>query len=160
MKRGIVVLAVALSLLPAGCANGDETGAVVSTGGPTSGEPAKMPPGEPAKPAATPLQPSTQSADAAQEAAKAAKKLASAAKKIKVTFVMPALVGNNLQKAQDDLQSLGSYVLDQKDATGAGRVTLIDSDWKVCGQKPRAGAKVLLIATVQLAAVKLHESCP
>jgi hypothetical protein len=160
MKRGIVVLAVALSVLLTGCAKGDETGAVASTGGPTSGEPAQMPPGEPAEPPATPLQASTAPADAAQEAARAAKKVASEAKKIKVTFVMPNLVGKNLQKAQDELQSRGSYVLDEKDATGAGRITLIDSDWKVCGQKPKMGVKVLIIATVQLAAVKLHESCP
>jgi PASTA domain len=160
MKRVVAAVSVGLTLLLAGCGNGNETGAVASTDAPTAGEPAGMPPGEPAKPHATPLIPSTEAANAASEAAEAAEKVASAAKKVKVTFVMPNLVGKNLQKAQDDLQSLGSYLLDEQDATGKGRITVLDSDWKVCGQKPTPGAKVLIVATVQLASVKLNESCP
>lgn len=160
MKRVVAVLALGLTLLLAGCGTGNETRAVASTGGATSGQPATMPAGEPAKPHATPLIPSTEADNPASEAARAAEKVASAAKKVNVTFVMPNLVAKNLQKAQDDLQSLGSYLLDEQDATGKGRITLLDSDWKVCGQKPAAGGKVLIVATVQLAAVKLNESCP
>lgn len=75
------------------------------------------------------------------------------------TFVMPPLVGMNLQDAQDTLQAHGSYLLDQTDATGMGRFQLLDSDWKVCYQKPAAGTEVPLMSMVQLGAVKLNESC-
>jgi hypothetical protein len=165
MKRVVAGLSVVLlGLLLAGCANGNQSGAVASTSAPASGEPAAMPPGEPARPAATPLLPSIKPTEPAAEAAKklatAAKELSTAAKKAKVTFVMPNLVGKNLQKAQDALQSRGSYLLDEQDATGAGRIQVIDTDWKVCRQKPKPGAKVLIVTIVQLASVKLQESCP
>ena len=75
------------------------------------------------------------------------------------TFAMPELVGKNLQKAQDELQSLGSYLLDQKDASGAGRLQLDDSNWQVCEQEPAAGQEVPITATVVLSAVKNDENC-
>lgn len=73
---------------------------------------------------------------------------------------MPDLVGKNLQKAQDRLQSLGSFLMDQEDATGEGRWQLLDANWYVCSQKPAAGKKVALSAIVTLYVVKLEESCP
>jgi hypothetical protein len=76
------------------------------------------------------------------------------------TFVMPALVGMNLQAAQDSLQALGSYILTQTDATGMDRFQMLDSNWKVCRQAPEAGSKVPLSHLVDLGAVKLNESCP
>jgi hypothetical protein len=75
-------------------------------------------------------------------------------------FKMPALVGANLQDAQDTLQVLGSYVLTQTDATGMERFQVLDSGWKVCGQRPRAGARVPVDKMVELMAVKLDEACP
>lgn len=76
------------------------------------------------------------------------------------TFKMPELVGKNLQDAQDQLQSLGSYVLDQTDARGLDRLQILDSNWTVCSQKPRAGSVVPSDKRVTLASVKLAESCP
>lgn len=76
------------------------------------------------------------------------------------TFRMPRLVGKNLQDAQDELQSLGSFFVDQQDASGLGRLQLVDSNWKVCRQKPAAGKAVPLSAIVVLASVKLNERCP
>ncbi|KRB74072.1 hypothetical protein ASE01_18955 [Nocardioides sp. Root190] len=76
------------------------------------------------------------------------------------TFVMPSLVGMNLQAAQDELQALGSYVLTQTDATGAERFQVLDANWKVCWQKPAAGKKVPVSRLVDLGAVKLEEFCP
>jgi beta-lactam-binding protein with PASTA domain len=76
------------------------------------------------------------------------------------TFVMPFLVGANLQDAQDRLQSLGSYLLTQNDATGMERFQVLDSGWKVCGQFPAAGMKVSIARMVDLRVVKLYESCP
>ena len=72
---------------------------------------------------------------------------------------MPALVGANFQDAQDMLQALGSYVLTQTDASGMERFQVLDSAWKVCGQRPRAGAEVSVDKMVELLVVKLHEGC-
>lgn len=76
------------------------------------------------------------------------------------SFTMPSLVGMGLQDAQDALQSQGSYLLDQQDASGLGRLQMIDSNWKVCTQSPAAGSEVGIQSTVQLGAVKLEETCP
>jgi hypothetical protein len=76
------------------------------------------------------------------------------------TFTMPDLVGKNLQDAQDALQALGSYLLDQQDASGKSRLQVDDSNWQVCTQEPAAGQEVSVAATVALASVKLDEQCP
>ncbi len=76
------------------------------------------------------------------------------------TFTMPKLVGKNLQLAQDILQKEGSYLMDQQDAAGLDRIQVMDSNWKVCTQKPKAGKKVSVEVMVVLASVKLDESCP
>ncbi len=76
------------------------------------------------------------------------------------TFVMPEVVGKVLQDAQDSLQALGSYLLDQEDASGRSRMQIDDSNWTVCSQDPAAGVEVPLSATVLLASVKLDETCP
>jgi hypothetical protein len=73
---------------------------------------------------------------------------------------MPNLVGENLQLAQDKLQALGSYLVDQQDAAGLNRAQVIDSNWKVCSQEPDPRAKVPVDTVVVLAAVKLSEQCP
>jgi len=75
------------------------------------------------------------------------------------TFRMPQLVGQNLQLAQDKLQARGSYLLDQQDASGLGRLQLLDSNWVVCAQRPAAGKRVAVDRLVTLAAVKIGESC-
>ncbi len=75
------------------------------------------------------------------------------------TFVMPALVGANLQEAQDELQARGSFFLTQNDGTGQGRFQMLDYNWKVCAQDPAAGSVTSLATLVELVAVKLNESC-
>lgn len=74
--------------------------------------------------------------------------------------VMPSVVGMVLQDAQDLLQSQGSYLMDQIDATGGGRYQFFDSNWKVCSQEPSAGAPLASSDVVKLNTVKLDESCP
>lgn len=76
------------------------------------------------------------------------------------TFTMPALEGMVLQDAQDTLQALGSYVLDQQDASGMDRMQIDDSNWFVCSQEPATGTEVSLESVVVLASVKLDETCP
>ncbi len=96
----------------------------------------------PAQPEATPAAPAGTSAEQPPE-----------------LFVMPNLVGQNLQLAQDTLQSLGSYVHDQQDASGLGRIQVLDSNWVVCSQNPVAGTQTALETMVQLASVKIGENC-
>lgn len=72
---------------------------------------------------------------------------------------MPNVVGMNLQLAQDLLQSKGSYLMDQTDAIGLGRIQILDSNWRVCKQSPSAGAKIPTSSVVTLASVKLAEVC-
>ncbi|GAA4400744.1 hypothetical protein GCM10023153_28500 [Ornithinibacter aureus] len=76
------------------------------------------------------------------------------------TFTMPKLVGQNLQLAQDMLQKDGSFLLDQVDALGLGRIQVMDSNWQVCTQSPKAGKEVPVDTMVTLASVKLTEDCP
>lgn len=76
------------------------------------------------------------------------------------TFVMPKVVGMNLQLAQDLLQSKGSYLMDQTDALGLNRFQINDSGWTVCNQSPAAGKKVPTSTMVTLGSVKLTERCP
>lgn len=76
------------------------------------------------------------------------------------SFRMPNLVGLNLQLAQDKLQSLGSYVLDQEDAAGLSRIQVNDANWQVCQQNPVSGKKVSVETVVRLSSVKLTEQCP
>ena len=76
------------------------------------------------------------------------------------TFVVPDVVGQNLQYAQDTLQALGSYVMDQEDASGLDRFQIDDSNWQVCSQSPVAGTTIPIDDTVTLWSVKLGEACP
>lgn len=76
------------------------------------------------------------------------------------TFVMPDVTGMVLQDAQDVLQAAGSFLMDQTDASGQGRMQVDDSNWQVCGQAPDAGNEVPTTVMVQLSAVKLDETCP
>jgi hypothetical protein len=75
-------------------------------------------------------------------------------------FVMPDLVGVNLQDAQDLLQDKGSFLMDQQDASGKGRRQIDDSNWTVCSQDPAPGAVHSKLAIVTLSSVKNDEACP
>jgi hypothetical protein len=76
-----------------------------------------------------------------------------------LTFTMPNVTGMILQSAQNKLQSLGSFLMDQEDFKGLGRMQILDRKWKVCKQSPKAGTKALLIDIVTLWSVKTSESC-
>lgn len=84
---------------------------------------------------------------------------ASASATPEATFVMPRVIGMNLQLAQDLLQSKGSYFMDQTDYKKLGRWQILDRNWKVCAQSPSAGKKLPVSTVVTLASVKLTEKC-
>jgi hypothetical protein len=161
MKNAVVGVVLALGLLLGGCGVGQHPGAIPAGQNP-QGEPA--PSYSPVLGLASPTAKSSAQklADSRQRAQAAAKKAKKAANSLTkdVTFVMPKLVGRNLQASQDQLQSLGSYLLHEEDASGAGRYTLLDRDWRVCSQVPKPGVKVSRARIVVLRAVKLSEKCP
>jgi beta-lactam-binding protein with PASTA domain len=53
--------------------------------------------------------------------------------------LVPNVVGMNHQQAQDTLQAAGFYVLGEEDATGKGRNLVLDRNWVVVEQIPKAG---------------------
>ncbi|MGW1773335.1 hypothetical protein [Streptomyces sp. NPDC002104] len=75
------------------------------------------------------------------------------------TGKLPNFVGHQLQAAQDGAQAAGFFLLSSTDATGAGRMQVLDRNWKVCAQNPAPGTHD--IATrVTFDTVKTEESCP
>jgi hypothetical protein len=81
-----------------------------------------------------------------------------------VNFKMPNFVGMNLQSAQDKVQTLGIFYSVSHDLEG-GRSQLIDSNWQVCEQSPRAGSLIKGSAgdyegQFDFGTVRVSESCP
>ncbi|WP_219507094.1 PASTA domain-containing protein [Nonomuraea ceibae] len=70
---------------------------------------------------------------------------------------LPDVVGMNLQAAQDHLQATGFYILNDKDATGQGRLQVLDRNWVVVRQTPAAGKRVPTSTLITLYAKKLGE---
>jgi beta-lactam-binding protein with PASTA domain len=52
---------------------------------------------------------------------------------------MPDVVCMNLQDAQDYIQASGVFYSRSDDATGDGRMQIIDSNWQVVAQSPASG---------------------
>jgi PBP1b-binding outer membrane lipoprotein LpoB len=73
------------------------------------------------------------------------------------TIVVPDVVGLDHQLAQDTMQAAGLYVLDEEDATGAGRLLLFDRNWTVVSQDPPAGTLVNADQTILLRSKKDDE---
>lgn len=69
-------------------------------------------------------------------------------------ITVPNEIGKNHQAAQDDLQAHGLYILSEEDATGAGRMLILDRNWKVVSQSPAPGTKVAEDATITLRSKK------
>ncbi|MFF7356909.1 PASTA domain-containing protein [Streptomyces filipinensis] len=65
--------------------------------------------------------------------------------------------GKSVKAVRETLDSSTSITVN--DATGAGRMVLVESNWQVCSQKPAAGTK-LNGRPVTLDAVKYGETCP
>jgi beta-lactam-binding protein with PASTA domain len=76
------------------------------------------------------------------------------------TFVMPNVVGMNLQSAEDLLQSLGNNTTTASDVSGEDRWVIVQANWKVCRQNPTARKKVPVQTAGVLNVVKLAEVCP
>jgi len=78
------------------------------------------------------------------------------------SWTMPNLVGENLQDAQNAIQSLTDYrifVTHSHDASGAHRLQVVDSNWQVCSQNVKPGKTITTGTAIDFGAVKLGESC-
>ncbi len=73
------------------------------------------------------------------------------------TGTVPNVVGVDLQLAQDTLQAAGFYILRSHDATGQGRLQVLDRNWTVVDQTPSGGTVTSLSEVVDLGAVKDEE---
>jgi hypothetical protein len=58
------------------------------------------------------------------------------------SIIVPDVAGLDHQAAQDALQGEGLWLLDEKDATGQGRLLLWDRNWEVVRTDPPAGTAV------------------
>lgn len=79
------------------------------------------------------------------------------------SWVMPNLVGQNLQAAQDAIQKLTGnkvFLTSSTDASGQGRAQVLDANWQVCAQNVRPGETIERTTKIEFAAVKLDENCP
>lgn len=70
---------------------------------------------------------------------------------------VPDFKGKSVKAARAALDSSTSLTV--KDASGAGRWVLVESNWKVCTQSPAVGS-ALKGQPVTLNAVKFEETCP
>lgn len=70
------------------------------------------------------------------------------------SITVPDVVGEDHQLAQDTMQAAGLYNLAEEDATGQGRAMLLDRNWEVVSQSPKAGTKVAEDRTITLRAKK------
>lgn len=78
-------------------------------------------------------------------------------------WVMPNLVGSDLQAAQDQIQALTgnpTFITLSHDATGQARQQVVDSNWKVCSQNIAPGATIDPNTKIDFGTVKQTENCP
>ena len=73
--------------------------------------------------------------------------------------VMPNVVCKNLQEAQDLIQAAGVFYSESFDATGAGRMQVLDANWVVVSQEPAPGTPISE-GSPNLGAVKYGEPSP
>ena len=71
--------------------------------------------------------------------------------------VVPDVVCQDLQSAQDHLQAGGFYNLRSEDATGQGRFQVLDRNWVVTAQSVAAGSRAATGTRIVLRAVRFGE---
>jgi hypothetical protein len=70
---------------------------------------------------------------------------------------VPNVVGKDHQLAQDTMQAAGLYVLAEEDASGQGRMLLLDRNWTTVKQRPKPGKCISEDTEIMLSAVKDDE---
>lgn len=74
-----------------------------------------------------------------------------------VGSTVPDVVGKNHQVAQDTMQAAGFYNLREEDATGQGRILIMDRNWVVVSQSPSGGTKAAEDTKIVLRSKKIGE---
>jgi hypothetical protein len=72
-------------------------------------------------------------------------------------ITVPDVTGLDHQAAQDALQGEGLWSLDEKDASGQGRLLLFDRNWEVVRTDPAAGSHVTEDTTITIYSKKQGE---
>ena len=78
-------------------------------------------------------------------------------------WTMPNLIGQDLQGAQDAIQSLTDSAVaytDSKDLTGQDRMQVSDRHWMVCTSTPSPGAMFTADTEIEFGVVRIEETCP
>lgn len=73
------------------------------------------------------------------------------------TCTVPHVVGMVHQTAQDTMQAAGLFMLREEDATGLGRMLVMDRNWTTVEQSVQAGQVVDCSTTIVLKAKKTDE---
>ena len=73
------------------------------------------------------------------------------------TCTVPNVVGLVHQTAQDTMQAAGLYFLHEEDATGQGRLLVVDRNWTTTAQSVAAGEVVDCSTRIVLTAKKIDE---
>ena len=80
------------------------------------------------------------------------------------SWVMPDLIGRDLQGAQDTIQSISGgqvWFSSSTDLTGQARAQILDRAWVVCSSTPAPGAAFTTATEIDFGVVKKDtESCP
>ena len=74
---------------------------------------------------------------------------------------MPKLIGTSYAAAITALGDLGAVEdrINAHDITSANRTVMVASNWRICTQSPKAGARLTAASVVELGVVKFSESC-
>lgn len=79
-------------------------------------------------------------------------------------WTMPNLIGQDLQGAQDAIQSLTGdqlWYTASKDLTGKGRNQVLDRSWQVCSSMPPPGSTITPSTQITFGVVRIDtETCP
>jgi hypothetical protein len=78
-------------------------------------------------------------------------------------WTMPDLIGQDLQGAQDAIQSLTDSAVaytDSTDLTGQDRMQVSDRHWRVCTSTPSPGETFTADTEIEFGVVRIEEICP
>ena len=93
----------------------------------------------------------------AAEQRRKADQAAAAAQQRSACITVPNVVRTNHQGAQDTMQAAGLYSLAEEDATGQGRMLVLDRNWVVVSQNPTGGKCVSADTTITLSSKEIGE---
>lgn len=145
--KTVSAITLGLTLVLAGCAGTSDgnTAAPVAKAETTTAAPTT--------PASVEPSPAMKTVNPTPAATKTAKAKVTPAK-VKV----PNGVGLDYQSAQDLWRAAGLHVAPAVDATGAHRLPVLDSNWVVLSQKPKAGTKVAADSFITATVKKYSDS--